>query len=664
MNTIPSRREIIITSLVLLLIIAAWLVDSLRHLDNINGDMHVVATMVNKDLHPELYPRDVNYATDELYRFYTPVYRWLLARLWQLTGQFELGLVLLMPFVLGTYLLGMYGLSRKITANPWLALGVTVASAAYFESMGEEIWGSGGSNLMLARTLLTATVPYLTILMLDIWQNPRLSRMVGLGLGIGLVANLHPPSGMHLAVMASAIFVLVQLFSKPYRFQQTYKVSLNLIAMNGAILVGVWPTLANYRRGTAQTNLGTVPFQKLYGIVSEWYDMPFRPLSMPFPALNFTLTTTYLEVMFWFGLSAGLMALSVYLFAPRWYRWLWLIGGLLAVWYAFTLALFNLVIIFALVACYIIYRFQRNSYTTIDSLLVAWAAFIVAQAFMGYYLISKLWHYSELTGLTTLVGEQPRAARFIYLPIYLLVGLAGVALVQELAKRWRKIEPEPTEFSVAIGLLIALSPGLSTVLMQNLLAGLVGLLVTGLALIGLTWAITKLPSYLLLPTSYLLLILIFFGPLATIFAPYLHIPAVNLLDPTARAAKPAFKSVDQDLYAWTKTHTKPDALFFWCEFGPITTLHFRLKAERSLTHNWRDLNQRTYNPGTLVTQYEHYRQYERACRTNPLTALAKAKEAGADFILAPRNFAVEFESTSCFLNDRYAVFPVQAPCQR
>ncbi len=136
---ILSRRDTVVVAITLLLIMVAWMVDSARRIDNINSDMHVVATMVTKDLNPDLYPRDVNYSTGELYRFYTPLYRQLLGWLWQISGEFELGLVLLTPFVLGAYLVGMYLLLLRLTQNPWIALGVTVASAGYYETMGEEI---------------------------------------------------------------------------------------------------------------------------------------------------------------------------------------------------------------------------------------------------------------------------------------------------------------------------------------------------------------------------------------------------------------------------------------------------------------------------------------------------------------------------------------------
>ncbi len=658
-NIQMSRRDVIIVALIMVLVIIAWIVDSVRKIDNINSDMHVVATMVAKDLNPNLYLRDVNYSTNELYRFYTPAYRWLVGWLWQVTGEFEWGLVWLTPFVLGAYMIGMYLLLLWVTENPWIALGVTIASAGYYETMGEEIWGSGRSTLMLARTLFTATVPYLTLLILDVWQRLNWSKMIVLGLGLGLAANLHPPSGMHLTVIVIGMLILLYGFRSGWlRFW------LKLGVMILASLVGVWPTLVNYVRGTTETDLVGVDFKTLYRIVSEWYDMPFRPLEIKFRSLGLVVAQSQLEVMFWIGLGAGVLALGLYFLVvprrPGLKRWFWLVGGLLTIWYAFIVALFNLIIIFALVALYVIYRFYRGPITRLDSMLVGWTALIVAQSFIGYYLIVKLWEYSELVSLTTLVGEQPRAARFIYLPIYLLVGLSVVALVREIANRWPVNERGETGLSVSAGLMVAVAPGLSQVISRDLSRGLIGLLVGLIFVAVLAWWTTNRKELAGWRGTIIGLggvVIVLFGPLAPVLSPYLHIPAVNVFDPTAMTPELAFKAHDQALYDWAKTKTEQDTLFFWCDFGPITTLHFRLKAERSLTHHWRDLNQRTYNPGTLPVHHERYRQFERAC-LNLFSTVAAAQEAGADFILIPSRLAAEFETESCFFNERYAVFPV------
>ncbi len=657
---IASPRDNLIIALILAFVIIAWMIDSVRHSDHLNNDMHVVATMVAKDLNPNLYLRDVNYASDELYRFYTPLYRWLLGKLWQLTGEFEWGLIWLTPFVLGAYLLGMYWLLMRVTQNPWLSLGVTIASAGYYETMGQEIWGSGDATLMLARTIYTATVPYLTLLILTTWRTPSWRNLMLLGLGLGLTANLHPPSGLHLTIAVMSTLVLLFGFKSGWPH---FWLKLGLMAF--ATLLGVGPTLLNYVGGTSNIDLGSGDFQTLHRIVSEWYEMPFRPLEIKFSSLGLILAPPQLEIMVWIGLIVGLLALGLYFFAlPIWpglKRWLWLGAGLLTVWYAYTVALFNLTTIFLLVAIYIIYCFYRHSITWFNSVLIAWVALIAAQSLLGYYFIVKLWEYSELASLTTLVGEQPRAARFIYLPIYLLVGLAGVALVKTIAHRQQVNQRGLTGISVSVGLLIALSPGLSEVLSVNWWLGLTGLMValTCVALL-VWWTSTQNGGWLTrwgIIIGLIGIIIILFGPLAPILGPYLHLPTVNLLDPVSRTPDLRYQAHDQALYTWVKTETEQDALFFWCEFGPTTTLHFRLKAERGLTHHWRDLNQRTYNPGTLAVHHQRYRQYERAC-DDLFTAVSVAAESEADFILVPSDQTADFKAESCFFNDRYAVFPV------
>lgn len=652
-----TLQQGLVVAVILLLVMVAWLVDSIRKMDALNNDFHVVATMVAKDLNPTLYLRDVNYATDQLYRFYTPTYRTLLGWLWQTSGTFEWGLIWLMPLVLGGYLIGMLWLSFRVTKDIWIALGVTVASAAYYETMGQEIWGSGSSTLMLARTLFTATVPFLTLLILQCCQQqPSWRQMLGLGAALGLTANLHPPSGLHLTIAAASLLILLHGWR-----EQWLRFWLKLLAMSLASLVGVWPTLLNYVRGTGRTDLGTVEFETLYTIVSEWYDLPFRPDKINLPALDISLTATQLEPLVWLGYGAVLLGLGSYFWTmPRTIteqRWLWLIGGLLTVVYALIVALFNHLVFFSLVALYVIYRFVLLQTTKLDGILMGWLAIIVAQSFLGYYLIVHVWEYTELVSLTTLVGEQPRAARFVYLPLYLLVGLAGVAAVNRLTQT---VPQYRQATAVVIAFLIALTPGISTLMLQRLDLGRQALLLLiGAAL--LVWSIVRY-SPPILTRWYPLVAVIgiavtLFGPPASWLSPYLHLPAVNLLDPVARAADLRYQPHDQQLYDWAKNHTQPQEIFFWCHFGPTTTLHFRLKAERGLTHNWRDLNQRTYNPGTLVEHHARYRQFEAACQ-NPFTTVAAAQEAQADFILVSSDKTAEFTAESCFFNERYAVFPV------
>ena len=170
------RLEIVIACIVLGLVVIAWTLDSLIDPGIKSTDLNVMATIVSKDMDPSLYSRDHLFSGAELYRLYTPLYRWIIAQAWQIGGAFEVGLALLVPPVLGVYLIGMFMLLWRVTQNSWLALGLTVASAHYHGlTMGAEVWAVGGSSEMMSRTLFIPAVPLVMLMFLQIIERPRLA---------------------------------------------------------------------------------------------------------------------------------------------------------------------------------------------------------------------------------------------------------------------------------------------------------------------------------------------------------------------------------------------------------------------------------------------------------------------------------------------------------
>src|SRR5262245_4677847 len=141
-----SPWELALVGLCLLLVITAWTLDSFLDSTIKSTDLNIMATIVAKDMDATLFSRDHLFSSDALFRLYTPLYRWIIARAWQLGGSFEMGLVLLVPPVLGLYLVGMFILFWQVTRHLGLALGLTLISAHYHAlTMGAEVWGVGGS---------------------------------------------------------------------------------------------------------------------------------------------------------------------------------------------------------------------------------------------------------------------------------------------------------------------------------------------------------------------------------------------------------------------------------------------------------------------------------------------------------------------------------------
>lgn len=588
---------------VLVMVLAAWTLESLLVPAVTSTDLHIVATMVTKDRDPGLYSRDNLFASDELYRLYTPFYRWLVDQVWRLAGTFEGGLVWLVPPVMAAYLLFMFILVRRVTGSGWAALAVAVLSAHYHDTMGAGVWGVGQASGMMPRVLFMPLIPLLALFFLNLLENPTWPRAAGLGLALGLAANIHPVSGLHFLVLLLAWLVVSH--------GRTWRGWLAAAAMGLLAVAGALPVAWNY---VANTNAAVDPelkFETFSRIVAERYPVFFFPGTFRWPLLHLELGRPVLDGLAWLGLGLGLAGLGVSLVAgrrPGLACWAWLVAGLAGLAYGYMMALFNSTLLFGIVAVYLGVRFRQGPYTRLEQGLITLTGLVGLYAFTGYYLLSYAWQTFELWGLTSLLIEYARAARFVYLPVYLLAGLAGAALLRAVRQRW--------------------------------------------SLDGAAWSgRAALLLVVVLP-------LVLFGPLASQNLP---LPARNLLDESGWRAEPAAPPVDQELYDWVRQNTPRDALFYGC-FGSQTMTYFRHKAQRSISHNWKDLAYNVYNRATLLPAYRHFRSLEASCQ-DFTSVVDAAHDLQADYIMVPQGQATEFLQEACFVNEKYAVFSrVPAGC--
>src|SRR5262245_53377066 len=104
-TAVLPRQEIFFVSLVLVLVVIVWTLESFLNPVVDSTDLNIVATMVTKDRDGTLYARDTLFAHEELFRLYTPLYRWVVDQMWQFGGSFEAGLAWLVPIVLTAYLI-------------------------------------------------------------------------------------------------------------------------------------------------------------------------------------------------------------------------------------------------------------------------------------------------------------------------------------------------------------------------------------------------------------------------------------------------------------------------------------------------------------------------------------------------------------------------------
>ncbi len=654
---IPHRNTVFVIA-VLGMVIVAWTLNSLRHLEAINSDMHLVASIVSKDLNPALYPRDFFFGDDTIYRFNTPSFRWLLGQFWIISGSFELGLVWLTVPVLALYLCGMFILLYQVTKNSWLSLGITVASATYQFSLGQEIWGVAGSSHLLARTLFTAVTPFLFLLLLSFIKSPDLLKGGVFGLGVGLAVNLHPGSGLHFTMLIVSLLLLLGVHDRTWRFG--IAIAMTIIG----IILSSLPFALFFTQNTGHSSSPELSFPQLVDLLNEHYPLPFSPAEIEWPLFGIVLSQSTLVVLVWLYLGLGLAALGVYFWGrhvwPESVRWIWLIGGLLTLWYAHLTTLFSLPLLFLCVGIYMLFRFWQRTISHLDWILLTFMGLVVLYSFVGFYLIISIWQTFELWPLTTFALQQIRAARFIYIPLYLMAGLSGLVLAEGLRVGLKKLfnrSIDEAAFYPAIGLMFALSPLFSSgATATQWLVG--GVIITFVGLIG--FIVIQLPSNSnlsrwVMPLAIIIVAIILFGPLAPLAAAYSPIPTVNILEAESMSPEQIWYEKDTSLYHWVRQNTSSDALFYWCGFGPITTLNFRRQSQRSVTHGWEELSMIAFDLSTFVPSLDSYRQLEDAC--NSIDSLvATAHELEADYLLISSSKGEAFINKSCFANDRYIVF--------
>jgi hypothetical protein len=83
--------------------------------------------------------------------------------------------------------------------------------------------------------------------------------------------------------------------------------------------------------------------------------------------------------------------------------------------------------------------------------------------------------------------------------------------------------------------------------------------------------------------------------------------------------------------------------------------HFRFRAQRSISHNWKDLTFNLHNRVTLVPAYQRFRKLEAACKSFD-GIITQAQALKADYILVSSEKAATFLSKACFANSKYAIF--------
>ena len=149
------------------------------------------------------------------------------------------GLSILLFVATVVYLCGWF-LLLSLWRNLWVAATFAFLAHGILWPPGNEFWGIAGLWTVVPRTVFLAIVPWIVWL----WLRYRRSLYAGMlaFLGVGLLANLHPISGLAVATgMLGAQFYLRRLEGK-----RAKDVGPAVVVCLGMILLGLVPSLITY----------------------------------------------------------------------------------------------------------------------------------------------------------------------------------------------------------------------------------------------------------------------------------------------------------------------------------------------------------------------------------------------------------------------------------
>ncbi len=634
--------------------------------------------MTAKDLDPAAFGRDYFLGNEsplrDLYQYYTPLYRWIAAKLWILTGSFETGMVVLVPFAVSIYLAGMVLLLSRLTGNVWISLALALAATGIRPTMFQDYWGVGTSHFLPSLAAYAAIAPVLVYVYLIWIQKPKIRTGILFGLLLGLSANLHPTSALNLALLSGVLFLLESRFRK-----RAWK-GLTLVAACTALgALPVFLHLLSNARVPFPSGLSAGDFRQAAHSI---FQFPFRPERIELPG-SVVLGAPVLEAMAWIYPFLGIVFLGL-LFSGRMIfgkreRLLWLVCGLAVLFYGFVVALApgDCLLFFLIAALYVVYLFRRGSLTFADRFSFGWMALVIFFSFETGYFLNLLWDATGLAAVSSFVIELPRAARFIYLPLFFLNGLAVAEGIRVLGSRLQRRAPglflpgtssAGALLTLASALLLVFGAGFSRGPGENPLQWNMGVLTglgVGLCAAAVICVVTRwVPSGKRIITwscnavFIFPLALIFFTPAGTTLSDFSPVPLP--IFPRQDAEVLTFSSQNQGIVNWAATRSSPDALFFWCGLDHRRHLFFQADSGRGLTHSKRDYYWAFYTRGALVDFHRHYQRMTEACG-EPGAAFDAAVEMRADYLLATRDWTAP-DLPTCYRDDWYVVYGVMKDC--
>ena len=396
-----------------------------------DSDHQNLAPMYYKLSDPTLFSRDYIFRDDRYFRFYTPSFLTLVRIASTISGDYFHSVALLQAPILATYLIAAYALFWQVSRSRTVALVFSLFSIVGV-SVIIDFWRVNGLGSMLPRTVALPLILLATFLLVR-YLNPNLDdqhftgqawwRWLVLGLVIGGAANLHPTTGISLALVA----VIVSLAARRRMKRPGW---LHLLMLVIGTFIAAAPIVLNVFNGS-NTSPASADFERFVSAFQARISMiPYSGSRLE----GFTQESLYLLGFLWLLLTS----VTWFLANPNrrsWAAMLFVSVQLAYVW----LLVKNLdesldVLMIVLAGGFFVWRWWVRDERG-EMLWYEMIAAIVSVSFVLPLLLRIVWLNLEIWSLTTLVAELPRGARLLTIPFYLIGARFAFHLAQQGLRR-------------------------------------------------------------------------------------------------------------------------------------------------------------------------------------------------------------------------------------
>jgi hypothetical protein len=202
---------------------------------SLRGDQQWGNLMALKHLRPDWLQGDLFFGPD-YYRGYNPAFfslqAWIAGRL---GDDLEAALRLLVWPIGALFVVGHYVLFRSLAGSPLAAALGALSALTIRHALGGEYWGFAGVRDVLPRAIASGLTPLLLLVFLRLRDRSRFALYFLL---VGGLANLHPVSGLHLALISAVAHLWLARFGR--------KAWRDVLAGGGLFTLAVLPFVLRY----------------------------------------------------------------------------------------------------------------------------------------------------------------------------------------------------------------------------------------------------------------------------------------------------------------------------------------------------------------------------------------------------------------------------------